>query len=77
MTSTRRLAILSQAGTSGGVVVGYRGLTHHEAATALCGLVERHTRISCEPNGMQRMVIRYHLTDEGRRYLDVMLGGAA
>ena len=41
MTSTRRLAILAQSGTAQGVTVGYRGLTHHEAATSMHGLLER------------------------------------
>ena len=72
MTSTRRLAILAQAGTAQGVTVGYRGLTHHEAATSMHGLLERRGGVMPQANGMTRLVIRYHLTAEGRRYLEVM-----
>ena len=72
MTSTRRLAILAQSGTAQGVTVGYRGLTHHEAATSMSGLLERRSGVMPQANGMTRLVIRYHLTEQGRRYLEVM-----
>jgi hypothetical protein len=67
MKPERKLAILAQAATIQGAPVGWRGLTHHEAATALSGLLERRDWWEG-----QRLKIRYHLTQEGRQYLEVM-----
>lgn len=72
MSSTRRLAILSKAGTDEGVAPGWRSLTHHEATTLFDGLLERRKRIEFYNGTMQRLVIRYHLTAQGKRYLEVM-----
>lgn len=72
MSSRRRLAILAQAGTPEGVAVGYRGLTHHEAATLMHGLVERRVALNPQPSGLVRYSSRYYLTEQGKRYLAVM-----
>jgi hypothetical protein len=58
--NSRRIEILRQALTPEGCLVGYRGLTHHEAVTEYLGLLQRGENS------------RYHLTEQGRKYLAVM-----
>lgn len=75
MTSNRRLSILRKAASQGGCPVSWRGLTHHEASADLGWALRRDVVLSPEPNGMARQIVRYRITDEGQRYLDVMEHG--